>query len=96
MNPIRTIRRLAWILAVLITGTLAFAAAASATVATLPPPDPGPAGVVPTPAIQTVATGGMPGWQITLIAAGAALLAATVAVVLDRVRTGRRITAPTA
>ena len=97
MNPIRTIRRLAGILAVLVTGTLAFAAAASAAVATLPPPDPGPAGVVPAPAIQTVATGGMPGWQITLIAAGAALLAATVAVLLDRARTARRrMTAPTA
>ena len=97
MNPIRTIRRLAWILAVLVTGTLAFAAAASAAVTTLPPPDPGPAGVVPTPAIQTVATDGMPGWQITLIAAAAALLAATVAVLLDRARTARRrMTAPTA
>jgi hypothetical protein len=97
MNPIRTIRRLAGILAVLVTSTLALATAASAAVATLPPPDPGPAGIVPAPAIQTVATGGMPGWQITLIAAGAALLAAAVAVLLDRAQTARRrMTAPTA
>jgi hypothetical protein len=32
----------------------------------------------------------MPGWQSTLLAAGAALLAATVAVLLDRVRATRR------
>jgi hypothetical protein len=34
--------------------------------------------------------GGMTGWQIALIAIGAALLAATVAVLLDRARTARR------
>jgi hypothetical protein len=32
----------------------------------------------------------MPGWQITLIAIGAALLAATVAVLLDRARATHR------
>jgi hypothetical protein len=31
-----------------------------------------------------------PGWQIALIAVGAALLAATVAVLVDRARTTRR------
>jgi hypothetical protein len=35
-------------------------------------------------------SGGMPGWQITLIAAGTALLAAAVAVLLDRARPARR------
>jgi hypothetical protein len=34
----------------------------------------------------------MPGWQIVLIAVGAALLAATVAVLLDRARSARRNT----
>ncbi len=34
----------------------------------------------------------MPGWQITLIAIGAALLAATVAVLLDRAWAARRKT----
>jgi hypothetical protein len=34
----------------------------------------------------------MPGWQIVLIAIGAALLAATVAVLVDRVRAARRKT----
>jgi len=32
----------------------------------------------------------MPGWQITLIAAGAALAAAVLAVLLDRARAARR------
>ena len=43
---------------------------------------PGNAGVVP--------GGGMAGWQITLIALGAALVAATAAVPLDRARAARR------
>ena len=47
--------------------------------------------------IHTVLIGGMPGWQITLIAAGAALLAAATAVLLDRARAAHRhMTAPTA
>jgi hypothetical protein len=37
----------------------------------------------------------MPGWQITLIAIGAALLAATVAVLIDREpRVGMRLPQP--
>lgn len=39
-----------------------------------------------------IAAGGMPGWQITLIAIAAALAAATTAVYLDRTQ-GRRRTA---
>ncbi len=39
------------------------------------------------------AAGGMPGWQITVIAIGAALLAAVTAVVLYRARAARH-TAP--
>jgi hypothetical protein len=35
--------------------------------------------------------GGMPGWQITLIAAGAALLTALLAVLLDRARMARKL-----
>jgi hypothetical protein len=46
-------------------------------------PDQAPAGAV-------VPVGGMPGWQITLIALGAALVAATAAVLLDRARAARR------
>jgi hypothetical protein len=40
--------------------------------------------------VHTAVIGGMPGWQITLIAIGAALLAATVAVVVYRAWTTRR------
>ena len=70
---------------------LAFAVAAPAALATLPPPDPGLPGDVPV--IHTVVTGGMPAWQIALIAAGAALLAAMVAVLADRAWAARRKTA---
>jgi hypothetical protein len=90
MYPIRRIRRLACILAGLTATTVALAAAAPGALASPPPPDPGPAGAVPAPAIQTVVTGGMPGWQITLIAAGAALLAAVLAVIFDRTRAAHR------
>jgi len=37
-----------------------------------------------------VITGGMPGWQVTLIAIAAAVFAAALAVALDRVRRERR------
>ena len=42
------------------------------------------------PASSVVPAGGMPGWQITLIALGAALVTATAAVVLDRTWAGHR------
>jgi hypothetical protein len=43
-----------------------------------------PGGPAQAPAVGAVTAGGMPGWQITLIALGAALVAATAAVFLDR------------
>ena len=46
--------------------------------------------------VRVVTTGGMPGWQIALIAAAAALVAATVAVVIDRARAARKMHATTA
>jgi hypothetical protein len=39
---------------------------------------------------HTLVAGGMPGWQITLIAVGAALLAAALAVTAYRMRAARR------
>jgi hypothetical protein len=39
---------------------------------------------------HALVTGGMPGWQIALIAAGAALLAAALAVTIYRMRAARR------
>ena len=71
-----------------LSGTLlALTAAAPAALATLPPPEPAPS--VP-PTTLMVVTGGMPGWQITLIALGAALTAAATAVILYRIWTARR------
>ena len=40
--------------------------------------------------VHTVVVGGMPGWQIALITIGAALLAATAAVLASRAWTARR------
>jgi hypothetical protein len=40
--------------------------------------------------IHAALLGGMPGWQIALIAAGAAILAVTLAVLLTRARAARR------
>ena len=42
--------------------------------------------------VQTIIGGGMPGWQITLIAAGAALLGAVLAVLVSRTWAARRAT----
>jgi hypothetical protein len=55
----------------------------------LAPQTPGP---VP---LRTVIVGGMPGWEIALIAIGAALVAAAATVLLDRTRTTRRHPATT-
>jgi hypothetical protein len=87
MNPIRRIRR--------ITGALAFACLALAVAApaafarTNPPFDSSGGVTAPTPPpvqVHTVIVSGMAGWQIALIAVGAALVAATIAVLLDRAR----------
>jgi hypothetical protein len=96
MNPIRHIRRFAAALAVLAAAVLV-ATPAFARLA----PDPG-AGYVAPASVQTqiqyrtIVAGGMPGWQIALIAVGAALLAATVAVLADRARASRRPAVPAA
>ena len=92
MNPIRHIRRVAGVVAGLAGALLAFAAAAPAALARpMPPLPPGWNKHPPLPAhFHTVVVSGMPGWQITLIAVGAALLAATVAVAADRARASRR------
>jgi MFS family permease len=92
MNPVR---RLAAALAGLAGALLAFAAAAPAALARpFPPRPPGWDKHPPPPSagIHIVVVGGMPGWQIALIAIGAALLAATAAVLADRARVGRRKT----
>ena len=40
--------------------------------------------------MHTVTVGGTPGWQIALFIVAAAVIAAGAAVLLDRMRTGRR------
>jgi hypothetical protein len=89
MTRIRRIRRLAAVLAGLAGALLAFAAAAPAALAAPGPPVPpgGPKHPLPP---GHAAFGAMPGWQIALIAAGATLLAPTVAVLWDRARPARR------
>jgi hypothetical protein len=51
---------------------------------------PNRAGYPPVSHVHTVVVGGMPGWQIALIAIGTALLAATAAVLAYRAWTARR------
>jgi len=77
------IRRLG---AVLAGALLAIAGVAPAALARPFPPRPPGWDKHPPPgaSIRIVFTGGMPGWQIALIAAGIALLAAVLAVIADR------------
>jgi hypothetical protein len=94
MNPLNRIRRFAAALAGLAGALVAFGAT-PAFAMHVPPPGPGvttsPVGTTPPPVeVHTVVVGGMPGWQIALIAVVAALLAATVAVLADRARSARR------
>ena len=90
------LRRLAVALAVLTCGALGWAGAVPAASASIiPVPGDGPYGPVPAPAVRVIAVGGMPGWQITLIAVAAALAAATAAVVLDRARASRQTASTT-
>ena len=99
MNHIHRIRHAIRILAALASTLLAVGAAAPAFAAELRPP-PGSLHRPPAPPVtttHTVVAGGMPGWQITLISASAAVLAAALAVILDRARTARRhLATPTA
>jgi hypothetical protein len=76
-------------------GALFASAAAAPTALATAPPLPlghvaGPAYKVPaTIPAHTTVTGGMPGWQITLITATAVLLAAALALSAYRMRSGR-------
>jgi hypothetical protein len=87
--------RLAAVLGVLTCALLSFAGAVPAAFAS-PIPVPGPGGADgPVPggaatATRLIMTGGMPGWQIALIAVGAALVAAAAAVTVDRTLGRRR------
>jgi hypothetical protein len=106
MNPIQCIRRFAGVLAGLAAALVAFGATPAFATLPPPEPAPShhpalspwqqvggypvPGGVQVHTAVHTVVTGGMPGWQITLIAVAASLLAATAAVLADRARASRK------
>lgn len=89
-------RRLFAAVATLAGGVLAFAPAPAAFATRVPPPGEGSGIAPPPPPVHVIAEGGMPGWQIILIALAAALVAAATAVLLDRARAARKIHAPTA
>jgi hypothetical protein len=90
MNPIRRIRCSLAVLTGLVGTLLTLAVAAPAAFAKpLPPPDGFDSSGAPVP-VQVITEGGMPGWQIAMIALGTALFAAVAAVLLDRARLARR------
>jgi hypothetical protein len=96
MNPLKRIRRFAAVLAGLAGALVAFGATPAFAMHE-PPPGSGsgittsPVGTTTPPVeVHTVVVGGMPGWQIALIAVVAALIAAAVAVLADRSRSARR------
>jgi len=72
--------------------------ASASSVRPLPPNDLGPLPAQPVdPVVRTMVVGGMPGWQIAVIAIAASLLAATAAVLAYRawaVRVGLRTVRP--
>ena len=88
------LRRITAPLAAAALGLLAWTAVVPAASAKVLPADDfgdyGPARAVTSTTVQVISTGGMPGWQITVIAVAAALVAAAAAVFLDRTRASRR------
>jgi hypothetical protein len=92
MNPIRTIGRLACTLTGLTAAlATAVAVAPAASAATRPSPPPGELSrFEPVAHTFNGVTGGMTGWQITLLVAGAMLLAAALAATAYRIRSGRQ------
>ena len=83
--------RLATVLAAVTTGLLLASAAATAAFAN-PIGDGSSVPITPVPpaTVRVISAGGMAGWQVALIAAGAALAAAAPAVSADRKLAGRR------
>ncbi len=96
MSTIKSLSRLGAVLASLAVIAVSFASSALASPSVVPVPGSGGGGAGPdgTPApvtvVRTVAVGGMPGWQIALIAVVAALFTAIAAVLVERSRTARR------
>jgi hypothetical protein len=96
MNPIRTIRRSAALVAGLAAALVAVIAATPAAFADdVPHPGALPRHSAPFSSHAAVA-GGTPGWQIALIVGGAVLVAAAIAVLLGRARAAQRRVSTTA
>jgi hypothetical protein len=94
MSTIKSLSRLGAVLASLAIIAVSLASSASASTSMFPQPnsDGGTGPVTPAPVteVHTVIVGGMPGWQIALIAVVAALVTAIAAVLVERSRTARR------
>jgi hypothetical protein len=87
------LRRIFATMATLAGAVLALAATPAAFAENVPPPGEGSGIAPPPPPVRVIAEGGMPGWQITLIALAAALVTAVAAVLIDRARASRKIPA---
>ena len=95
MSTIKRLSRLGAVLVSLAIIAVSLASSASASTSMFPEPgsDGGTGPVTPAPVteVHTVVVGGMPGWQIALIAVAAALVTAIAAVLVERSRTARRL-----
>jgi hypothetical protein len=93
MNHIRRIPHLARFLGTLTIAVLGLAVSAPAAFALRVPTLGGSLGVATTganPNVTHTASGGMAGWQIAVIVTIVAVLAATIAIVVDRARAAHR------
>jgi hypothetical protein len=99
MSTIKSLSRLGAVLVSLAIIAVSLASSASASTSMFPEPGseggtgpvtPAPVTPAPVTEVHTVVVGGMPGWQIALIAVAAALVTAIAAVLVERNRTARR------
>ena len=93
MRTIKSLSRLGVVLASLAFVAVSLASSASASTTMIPVGGSGDATVTdtgPVTVVHTVVVGGMPGWQIALIAVVAALVTAFGAVLAERTRMARR------
>ena len=92
MRTIKSLSRLGVVLASLAVVAVGFASGASASTTMIPVGSSGDVAPAtsPVPVVHTVVVGGMPGWQIALIAVVAALVTAFAAVLVERTRMARR------
>ena len=94
MRTIKSLSRLGVVLASLAVVAVSLASGASASTTMIPLGGGGDGGGAPdanpVTVVRTVVVGGMPGWQIALIAVMAALVTAFAAVLVERTRAARR------